>query len=519
MLSPGSDPGFRKNKRLCMIDVILAKLETKESEIERYSYFPPYGILYLASSLEKEGLKVQLVHQEGTEKNIQNLAELAARESPLLVGLSTLTGPTLLPTIEASLAIKQKCHIPIVWGGHHPTILPEQTLRNEFVDIIVLGEGERTLVELARVIKESGLHSSRLSGVAGIGFKDHDQTTLTKPRPFLDNLDELSPAWHHLDRGKYLFSENVFRARHLGKMKVATVITSRGCPWRCRYCYNQKVNRRVFRAQSAEKSIQEVFELKERFHIDGVLFEDDNFFTDQDRAMEIIRRIRMPWSASFRASDIAKWGRGFVRELKENHCLELRIGAESGSPRMLDALAKDLTVEQIRSAALLCEEAGITAAFMFMVGFPGESWQDIRLTLDLIDELSAGKHYVMVTQLGSYTPYPGTPLFDQAVRSGFRPPDSTAGWGTFVETGYRRYLPPYVDRRARSLTYYHQLSSRKDLDGLGFALPAKTLQKLARLRWKHRFFSLPLDHSLPVFCQQSLEKAGLSLLSKRLYKK
>jgi anaerobic magnesium-protoporphyrin IX monomethyl ester cyclase len=491
-----------------MIDVLLAKLGTRESEIERYSYFPPYGILYIASSLEKEGFKVRLVHQEGTEKNIQNLAELAARETPFLIGLSTLTGPTLLPTIEASKAIRQKYHGPIVWGGHHPTILPEQTLGNEFVDIIVLGEGEKTMVELARVIKESGPRSQGLTAVSGIAFKNHGQTILTKARSFIDNLDELSPAWHHLDRNQYLFSENVFRARHLGKMKVATIITSRGCPWRCRYCYNQKVNRRTFRAQSPEKSIQEVFELKERFHVDGIVFEDDNFFTDQRRAMEIVRRIQMPWSATFRANDIADGGRDFVRELKENHCLELRIGAESGSQRMLDALDKDLTVEQIKQAALLCEETGITAAFMFMVGFPGETWEDICLTLDLIDELSACHQYVMVTQLGSYTPYPGTPLFDQAVRSGFCPPVSTAGWGTFVQAGYREYLPAYVDRRARSLTYYHQLSMREDLNALALSLPAKAFQKLARLRWKHRFFSLPLDHSLPVFSRQAWRKPG-----------
>jgi len=502
-----------------MIDIILAKLETKESQLERYGYFPPYGILYLASSLEKAGFKVEMVHQEGTEKNIQQLAELVARETPLLVGLSTLTGPSILPTIRASQAIRRKCRVPIVWGGHHATILPEQTLANEYVDIVVLGEGEMTLVELAQVLRESGLHSPRLLEVDGIGFKDRGQTILTRPRRFIDDLDELFPAWHHLDRAKYLFSENIFRARPLGRMKVATIITSRGCPWRCRYCYNQKVNRRIFRAQSAERSVRDVLELKERFEINGILFEDDNFFTDLERAMEIVRRIQMPWSATFRPSDIAKGGVNFVRELKENHCFELRLGAESGSPRMLDRLGKDISVEQIKTSAKLCEAAGITAAFMFLVGFPGETWTDIRMTLDLIDELSGLNHFVMVTQLGSYTPYPGTPLFDQAIQCGFKPPASTEAWGTFVEAGYREYLPPYVDPRARSLTYYHHLSSRENLAGRGFSLPAKIFQKLARLRWKHRYFSFPVDHSLSVFALQGLEKAGLSFLAKKLYKK
>jgi radical SAM superfamily enzyme YgiQ (UPF0313 family) len=156
---------------------------------------------------------------------------------------------------------------------------------------------------------------------------------------------------------------------------------------------------------------------------------------------------------------------------------------------------------------------------MFMVGFPGETWEDICLTLDMIDELSAMSRYVMVTQLGSYTPYPGTVLFDEAVKQGFVPPGSTAGWGTFVQAGYREYRPPYVDKRAKSLTYYQQLISRKDLEDLKFSLPARLLQRLARLRWKHRYFAFSLDHSVPVFLQGCLEKAGLFSLSNKLYKK
>ena len=502
-----------------MVDIILAKLETKESEIERYSFFPPYGILYIAHSLEKEGFKVKLVHQEGTKKIIDILTELVSEEKPLFVGLSTLTGPTIIPTVEASIAIRKRCNTPIVWGGHHPTILPEQTLINEFVDIVVLGEGEETVVELAKVIREFGMNHQKLSEIAGIVFKVHGQPIFTKTRPFIKNLDELYPAWHHLDINRYFYTENLFRQRHKEKMKAATIITSRGCPWRCSYCYNQKVNKRVFRAQSAGRSISDILEFKNRFNINAVLFEDDNFFTNKKRALEIIYQIKMPWSSSIRADDIAKSGKDFIKELRENNCIELRVGAESGSPRMLNLLNKDITVEQIKETAMLCEKYGITVAFMFLVGFPGESWSDVCMTLDLIDELSAMNHYVVVTHLGSYTPYPGTPLFNQAVQLGFKLPNSTIGWGTFVQAAYREYLPPYVSKKARSLTYYHHLISREDLNSLSFSIPARLIQRLAKFRWKHRFFSFPADHYIPVFCLRCLEKAELSSLTIKLYKK
>jgi anaerobic magnesium-protoporphyrin IX monomethyl ester cyclase len=502
-----------------LVDIVLAKFETKESQIERYSYFPPYGILYLADSLERAGFKVKLFHKEGTKSNVYAFAEFVCQTKPLFVGFSTLTGPTILPTVEASKAIKERCRIPLVWGSHHPTILPEQTLRNEFVDIVVLGEGESTVVELAEVLREYGMETRKLSDIAGIGFKKNGRPFFTPPRPFIENLDDLYPGWHHLDINEYFFTENIFRKRFQQEMKVATVITSRGCPWRCSYCYNQKVNKRTFRAQSVERTLRDILELKSRFGVNAIVFEDDNFFTNKKRALEIIHRIGMAWSATIRVDDIAKGGDAFIKDLKRNGCRELRIGAESGSPRILERLQKDITVDQIKEAARLCEYHEITAAFMFMVGFPEESWRDVCLTLDLVDELSLMKKYVMVTQLGSYTPYPGTPLYEKAIESGFKPPSSTEKWGDFVQSGYREYLPPYVDRKARSLTYYHQLLTRKDLVELSFSLPARLLQSLARWRWKNRIFVCPIDHYIPARGLRLLEKTGLSVISKKLYKK
>jgi radical SAM superfamily enzyme YgiQ (UPF0313 family) len=127
-----------QRKESFMADVVLAKLDSEEQE---YRMAPPFGILYLADALEKAGFSVRLIHEAGTEADIQALVQLVSAERPLLVGFSTLTGPPLLPTARASRAIKETQSVPVVWGGLHPTMLPRHTVVNDFIDIAVVGEG------------------------------------------------------------------------------------------------------------------------------------------------------------------------------------------------------------------------------------------------------------------------------------------------------------------------------------------------------------------------------------------
>jgi anaerobic magnesium-protoporphyrin IX monomethyl ester cyclase len=501
-----------------MSDVMLVKLETRESEVERHKYAAPFGILYLADSLEKAGFSVRLMHEEGNKANIQKLVDLVSVEKPLFVGLSTFTAPTIIPTIQASIEIKKKHVIPIVWGGYHPTITPEQTLMNDFIDLVAIGEGERTIVELTNVLREYGLDTHELAKVAGIGFKENGKAVFTRPRPFIKDLDDIYPAWHHLDIERYLYSGKYFYSG-LGGEKVIAHITSRGCPWRCGYCFNQAVNKRRFRAQSVQRVTNDIRDLKERFGINGVLFEDDNFFTDKKRALEIVRNIDIPWASTMRADDLAKGGEDFVKALAQSNCVELRFGAESGSQRILDLLTKDITVDHIRRVAELCGKYGIKAIFMFLHGFPGETWSDICQTLDLIDELEGMNENVIVSHLGFFAPFPGTPLFDIAVKEGFRPPTSLEGWGAPMGeiAKHKGNLPPYVDKRAKSLSYYRHLASRTDLDEVAFSLPAKVLQRLAKFRWRHRFFSFPIDHTIPVAFGKGLDRWGLLAIRRALY--
>lgn len=496
-----------------MTDVLLIKLE---SAARRGGFAPPFGILYLGDALEKAGFKVRLLHEPGTGSAIRKLTGEIAREKPIFVGFSSFTSSSLVPTVRAAIEIKRRFKLPVVWGGIHPTILPEQTLENEFVDIVGIGEGEETIVELAEFLASRGFDPAGLASIPGIGFRERGRAVITPPRPFIDNLDAYSPAWHLLGIERYIFSREHFYTQigsRLSGERIGAVITSRGCPWRCSYCYNNTVNRRRFRAQSVEKVARDVEYLK-RYGVSTIIFEDDNLFADPERARKIVRGLKVNWSSTIRADCVAGGGEDFIRELSENGCLELRIGAESGSRETLNTMKKDLSVEQIRTAVALCSRFKIKSLLNFMIGIPGESWDDVCRTLDLMDELQESSRYVTVGAPAVYVPFPGTALYQEALRSGYVPPKTLEEWGK--DFGHSWKLAPYADKRIRYIGFYSSLI-RREFDTVSFSLPAKWLRRLALSRWKRRFFSFPADYHLPAACLRALRKAGLKSLSRALY--
>lgn len=496
-----------------MSDVILVKLERDDKE---YQMAPPFSVLYLGDALEKAGYSVKLFVEPGTEHNIQQLLNLTHEEDPILVGFSCFTDLALKSSKKASIEIKKQFSVPVVWGGIHPTILPRQTLKNHFIDFIVCGEGEETVVELIHFLKRKDRNNEELKKIKGIGYKDFGRLILNEPRPFIKDLDAYSPAWHLLDIKRYIYSVKNFYSQigsKLSEEKVAAIYSSRGCPWRCGYCYNQAVNKRVFRAQSPEKTIKEILFWKEK-DVTTIIFEDDNFFSDKNRVLEIICSVDVKWSATIRANYIENWGEPFVRKLSSNGCTELRIGAESGSQKALDIMKKDITVDQIRRAVDLCSKYQIKTLLNFMVGIPGETWDDVKKTLDFMDELEDKSEFISIGSPAVFVPWPGIYLSELAEKKGFVPPKTLEGWAK--QWAQRSKLAPYNDRRIKFIGYYKSLI-RREIEDLSFPLFAKMLRAIALWRWKKRFFRYPIDYHIPHFFLKLLRKSGMKKLSKALY--
>lgn len=496
-----------------MKKIYLIKLEP---DYQSYKIAPPFGVLYLTSALEKAGWTVKLFHRRGTPKNIQSIVDEIIHSNALLAGFSSLTGEALLPSLAASTELKKRSSIPIVWGGLHATMLPEQTLMNDNIDFVVHGEGEVTLVEFAERINSGELDPSTFRDIKGLGYKDRGKIIINPARSFITDLDTYRPAWHHLDIESYFYKGRQFYTEfgsNLPGNKIAALITSRGCPSRCGYCYNQFVNKRHFRAHSAEYVIGEVQTLKKEHQISAVIFEDDNFFSDRERALNIIRHIAVPWSATIRADYVAKWGGDFIRTLKEHHCVELRIGAESGSQKILDIMQKDITVADIRRTAELCKTFDLPPLTNFMVGIPGETWEDNLQTFNLMDELEANGGIVNGPTI--FLPYPGTPLYDLAVKKGFVTPENITDWGR--NWGPTQPRTPFVDRKTRFAGYYRVLALRKEESNLKIPYFTRILKHIAKKRWDRRYFLCPLDYFIPRFFLKLLRSLKLKKIARMVY--
>jgi anaerobic magnesium-protoporphyrin IX monomethyl ester cyclase len=488
-----------------------------ETERDNFVMAPPLGILYLGGALEKRGYRVRLIHERCNQANEKEIVDEVIAADPLFVGISTFTGPSLLPSLRLSRKIKKHSTIPVVWGGLHSTMLPEQTLQEGSIDLAVRGEGEETVVRLADLFASGTVDPQAFAAIPGVAYRSGSRVQVNQLPPFIQDLDAFSPAWHLLESERYL-SEGKYIYTALGSklsgMKVATVMTSRGCPGRCGYCYNQFINKRAFRAHSINFVVEHVRRLKTDHGVTGIVFEDDCFFTDRQRALSILRQLEVPWASSIRADYLARWGDDFVRELKDLGCVELRIGAESGSQDTLDLMQKDIRREHIFRSVELCGKHGVDVMMGFMIGVPGERWSETRKTFDIIDEMEK-MNVTVAAGPAFYFPYPGTPMFDEAVRRGFTPPQAIQDWAK--PWGPSQPLPRYADPRARYVGYYRSIAMRQVSGSLRFPLLVKILQRLARWRWRRRFFSFPVDYLLPRFVLRNLRKIGLKKIAADIY--
>jgi len=290
-----------------------------------------------------------------------------------------------------------------VLGGPHVTFTAKETLSNySFVDYVVRGEGEFTMLELVKSIKKGEEPKS----VLGLSYRAKSGVIKeNRPRPPLMNLDALPmPAYHLLPMSKYTFQGYRF----------ATMVTSRGCPFKCVFCSSSRICGKRWRGHSAERVVNEIEFLTDRYKIKFIEFLDDTFTFDKNRVKEICneianRGIDVMWTGSSRVN---LFNRELALKIKSAGCQIVYFGVESGSQRILNLMKKGITLEQSVKAIRLAKEVGINTVASFILGMPDESVEEANATIKFATRLSPD-----YAQFTICTPYPGTELYDYAVKN------------------------------------------------------------------------------------------------------
>ncbi|KPK41112.1 MAG: hypothetical protein AMJ78_06410 [Omnitrophica WOR_2 bacterium SM23_29] len=389
---------------------------------------PPHSLLTIATPLNKEGYKIRIIDQRVDRNWISHLKD-ALKTKPVCVGVSSMTGTQLHFAIESAKVVRSCTNgkIPIVWGGPHPSILPEQTLKSEYADIVCIGESDITFSELVKVIAAR----RPLSTIKGIAFKDGSQIVKTPPAPLIDIEDLLPLRWELVDVENYVHPD-MYLKKSPRTLDIGQ--TSRGCPFNCGFCCSASLRMRKWRAMSAKRSLEMIIEAVKRFKLNGIWIRDDEFYIDRERANKICEGIirenlNINWYTSGTRVDV--FNRASDEQtalLKKSGAYVLKFGAESGSDRVLKLMNKDIIVEDTIKANLKAKRHGIIPAFALMVGFPTETFEEMNKTIDLAFRLKKDNPSALFETMAIYTALPGTPMYDLALQNGLRPPERLEGW-------------------------------------------------------------------------------------------
>ena len=360
----------------------------------------PTGLGIIAAILRNEGYSVAVIDAKGEGLLVEQVQRRIKELSPRVVGIGGII-TTYRYVRNLSRFIKAwDPSVKIMVGGSVGGSIPELMLSKNPVDAVTIGEADETVKELLAAL----IDGSDLSGVRGIAFSDGGAVVVTEPREPIEDLDTVPfAAWDLFPMENYLANPVVGYGRDMD------IISSRGCPFQCVYCY--QIFGRGFRGRSPENIVAEITELNERYGIDFVSFQDDCFIIDKPRVFAFCDLLEetgldIKWSCCGRANVV---DRDLLERMKAAGCVSVSFGIESGSQAILDRYKKGLSVERAKASVSLVREVGMRNPTSFMLGAPGETRETAWETVDFCRELNVPLRALMLT-----TPYPGTPLYDEA---------------------------------------------------------------------------------------------------------
>lgn len=390
-----------KNKKILFIEAPYTYATSGKEVVGKYY---PLGIGYLASYIRQFGYTVKVFQPSSDESYFKELEELINSFAPAVVGISVMT-PSYPGAVEICNLIKSKdSNIVTVLGGHHVSAVGKAVLeQSPNTDFSVMGEGEITLYELMQSLDSD---SPNLKGINGLVWRDNKgNICLNEPRLAVDDIDSFPfPARDIIDMNKFRMHSYI----DFGK-KSATMITSRGCPYKCMFCSSWLTMGARYRFRSVENVISEIKEMVDD-GIDHIVFEDDTATLKKDRIMAICDAlIQMPNRPSWYClSRVDAMDYELAKKMKAAGCRMINFGIESGSPEILKIIGKRISLDKAVEAVRACKKAGLRTQCSFIVGFPFDTEKTLAMTYSIAKKINP-----TIAIFFPLTPYPGTRMFDE----------------------------------------------------------------------------------------------------------
>lgn len=386
----------------------IARFKDKRKE------FPPFGVLYLAAIADKHGCNVEIfpVSPRQTGLNLKGF-DIVAFSIP-----SSATYQIIKTVREGSIYSDRAI---ILVGGVHATIYPEETYKDLKPRLLLIGEAENTLSEVL-----DNYHRGDYSNVCGLMYEDANGLVYTAKRELETNISRFPmPARHLIPRENFIMTDRLSDSQ----IKMTHVIFSRGCPFRCAFCAGAQT---PVRYRSWQNIRAELIHLVKTYGIGGFAVTDDNFLIKKQHVKKIAAKISdlsLKWSALSRVDTVDE---EMLRSITAAGCIEVKFGIESGSEKILRAMKKNITRNQIRFAISKAKELGLIVKVFIVHGFPGENYETTIETITLLNELRSKIDRV---SLFRFVPLPGSDVFNDPKTYGLKlnklTPDGNIDWGKY----------------------------------------------------------------------------------------
>lgn len=453
----------------------------------------PLPIMAASAPLFAAGYDVTLIDANVEPRWLERVVE-ECREA-LLLGISCMTGPQIHFGLEAAKAVRTAgLKLPIIWGGYHPSILPDQTSQNQYVDAVVRGQGEVTLLELTNTISQG----EDFTDIDGLTFTRDGETVSTPTRKVADINQFPRLPYEKLENPRQYLN-----SMHVGT-RVINYVSSQGCPARCQFCAEPLVYHRAWKAYTPDRVITDLEFLRSFLDINGVMYFDSTYFVKEDRARAISEKmveqdLILGWAANARAPQLGKFADDTFAILKKSGLWAFLVGAESGSETQLQNMQKDIGPEDILEAARVAKRHDINITYSFIVGFPGETEAEVEETWQVMEQVSkiVGEYN---SQLHFYAPTPGNALYDKAAELGLSQPGSLEEWASFsTVTGSLPWMSKGFQKRNRQREFYlvygypSQWVRRRAAHSTLKRGYVGVASAISSFRCRHQWWGVPLD--------------------------